>query len=268
MARPFSVAICLRNQLLRDGISLILKEANYRILASTDDIDELTLSKLKTDRKFILLVGEQLDRTLDESSIIELKERYPQSLIVLLLDSCTTQRRLEVARLGVAGVLLKSISSEALIACLTLVELGEYVFGVPLAVNANDMPSEPVELLEKPSDQVSILPQCQSDSIKLRSDDTFLDQTQNDSRRVRRSKLSERELEILSCLVSGSSNKMIARRCNITESTVKVHLKTILRKTDMGNRTQAAVWAINNVALNGTVHHTPLYIDRQAQIPA
>jgi two-component system, NarL family, nitrate/nitrite response regulator NarL len=268
MARPFSVAICLRNQLLRDGISLILKEANYRILASTADIDELKSSKLKTDGKFILLVGEQLDRTFDRSSIIELKERYPQSLIVLLLDSCPAGRRWEVERLGVAAVLLKSISGEALVACLRLVELGEYVFGVPIAFDASDMPSGPVERLDKPNHQVSILPECQSEPIRYRPDDTFLDQNRDDSRRGRRSKLSERELEILACLVSGSSNKLIARRCNITEATVKVHLKTILRKVDVGNRTQAAVWAINNIALNGTVHHTRLDIDRQAQIEA
>ena len=58
--------------------------------------------------------------------------------------------------------------------------------------------------------------------------------------------LSARELEILKFLVAGDSNKAIARTCNLAESTVKIHLKTILRKIRVRNRTQAAIWAIQN----------------------
>jgi two-component system, NarL family, nitrate/nitrite response regulator NarL len=39
---------------------------------------------------------------------------------------------------------------------------------------------------------------------------------------------------------------VIAYKLGITEATVKVHLKTLLRKIDVNNRTQAAIWAINN----------------------
>jgi two-component system nitrate/nitrite response regulator NarL len=55
--------------------------------------------------------------------------------------------------------------------------------------------------------------------------------------------LSRRELVILRTLTEGASNKMIALKLVITESTVKVHMKTILRKLRMQNRTQAAIWA-------------------------
>jgi two-component system, NarL family, nitrate/nitrite response regulator NarL len=58
--------------------------------------------------------------------------------------------------------------------------------------------------------------------------------------------LSPREHEILQALVTGASNKMIAIKLGITEATVKVHLKTLLRKIDVNNRTQAAIWAMNN----------------------
>ena len=57
--------------------------------------------------------------------------------------------------------------------------------------------------------------------------------------------LSKRELQILQKLVLGSSNKEIGRGLQITEATVKVHLRTILRKIQVSNRTQAAIWAIN-----------------------
>jgi two-component system, NarL family, nitrate/nitrite response regulator NarL len=59
--------------------------------------------------------------------------------------------------------------------------------------------------------------------------------------------LSKREESILRLLMEGGSNKMIARRLVITEATVKVHIKAILRKLRLHNRTQAAMWAYNNL---------------------
>ena len=56
--------------------------------------------------------------------------------------------------------------------------------------------------------------------------------------------LSEREAQILDGLVKGYANKMIARTCDISEATVKVHMKSIMRKIRVANRTQAAMWAI------------------------
>ena len=75
--------------------------------------------------------------------------------------------------------------------------------------------------------------------------------------------LSGRERSILHCLVQGASNKVIARRIGIAESTVKVHVKTILRKIHACNRTQAAIWAMkNNVtvapAIGPLAHALPL----------
>ena len=58
--------------------------------------------------------------------------------------------------------------------------------------------------------------------------------------------LSERETQILDGLVKGHPNKVIARTCNVTEATVKVHMKSILRKIRVDNRTQAAIWAMAN----------------------
>jgi len=59
-------------------------------------------------------------------------------------------------------------------------------------------------------------------------------------------KLSQREIAILDGLVHGFRNKEIARTCGIAELTVKVHMKSILRKLQVVNRTQAAVWALEN----------------------
>jgi two-component system, NarL family, nitrate/nitrite response regulator NarL len=58
--------------------------------------------------------------------------------------------------------------------------------------------------------------------------------------------LSPRELEILRCIAAGDSNKEIARRLSIAETTVKIHVQHILRKLDVGSRVQAAVLASEN----------------------
>jgi len=55
--------------------------------------------------------------------------------------------------------------------------------------------------------------------------------------------LSTREVEILRGLMEGESNKVIARKLDIAEATIKVHVKAILRKVRVQNRTQAALWA-------------------------
>ena len=58
--------------------------------------------------------------------------------------------------------------------------------------------------------------------------------------------LTDREEEVLSCLVSGSSNKEIADKLNISITTVKTHVSNILRKLEVEDRTQAAIKAIDN----------------------
>jgi two-component system nitrate/nitrite response regulator NarL len=65
-------------------------------------------------------------------------------------------------------------------------------------------------------------------------------------------RLSPREREILSHLTEGHSNKGIARILGITEATVKVHLKSLLRKISVDNRTQAAIWALSNLPAPGS----------------
>ncbi|MCK6373827.1 MAG: two-component system response regulator NarL [Zoogloea sp.] len=57
--------------------------------------------------------------------------------------------------------------------------------------------------------------------------------------------LTDRERDILGCLASGLSNKLIARDLNIAEGTVKVHIKNLLKKLKFRSRLEAAVWAID-----------------------
>ena len=58
--------------------------------------------------------------------------------------------------------------------------------------------------------------------------------------------LSGREVDILHWITQGDSNKQIARRFDIRDTTVKVHVKAILRKIGARNRTEAATWVLRH----------------------
>lgn len=74
---------------------------------------------------------------------------------------------------------------------------------------------------------------------------TFLNARSSDARTPPNSlsRLSPREREVLESLVEGLPNRLIARRLNISEKTVKAHLTNIFRELDVTDRTQAALWA-------------------------
>jgi two-component system nitrate/nitrite response regulator NarL len=59
-------------------------------------------------------------------------------------------------------------------------------------------------------------------------------------------KLTSREEEIILLVMEGMSNKMIARELDISDGTVKVHMKHILKKLGLKTRVEAAIWAIKN----------------------
>ena len=138
----------------------------------------------------------------------QLRSAYPEDRIVVLASDFAVDALRDAMNAGADGYLMKDVSPEALLQSLELVMMGEKVFPTNLAAMLLDMSA--------------IAPQH---SVRG---------------------LSPREQEILQALVTGSSNKLIAIKLGITEATVKVHLKTLLRKLDVNNRTQAAIWAMNN----------------------
>jgi two-component system nitrate/nitrite response regulator NarL len=58
--------------------------------------------------------------------------------------------------------------------------------------------------------------------------------------------LSSRQNAILQALIDGAPNKVIAQQLNLSEATVKLHVKAVLRKIHVKNRTQAAVWGVKH----------------------
>jgi DNA-binding NarL/FixJ family response regulator len=58
-----------------------------------------------------------------------------------------------------------------------------------------------------------------------------------------RADLSKREREVLALVAEGLPNKLIARRLEISEKTVKTHLTSVFQRIGVSDRTQAALWA-------------------------
>jgi len=69
--------------------------------------------------------------------------------------------------------------------------------------------------------------------------------------------LTTRERQILALIAAGQSNKHIARELSISDGTVKVHVKNILRKLNMRSRLEAAVWALRPAGGSGLGDRTP-----------
>ncbi len=84
-----------------------------------------------------------------------------------------------------------------------------------------------------------------SDALAGRLAAALRAEAQDTSRKSERdlSLLTDREQAVLRCVADGQSNKLIARTLNITEGTVKVHVKHLLKKLNFRSRVEAAVWA-------------------------
>jgi two-component system, NarL family, nitrate/nitrite response regulator NarL len=202
------------NRLSREGMVRLLSDTNFEVLGHAGDIEELDAVAAEHGHPELLLLD--LPRETDglKERLVELRERAPAMKVVILTTSVQPRPLAEYFGVGVDGYLLKDISTEALIGSLNLVLAGERVF-----------PSQLIPLILRGT---SSMP------------------TMANTATAEGAHLSDRELQILGCLVEGASNKMIANRLSVTEATIKVHVKSILRKINAQNRTQAAIWALNN----------------------
>jgi len=202
------------NRLWRDGIRRILDGSKFELAGEADSLSSLTQALTQTAEAPHLVVVDVDILNDDVPSSIETVRRYAgEGRVVVLAGRDKASDLLDCFRAGVDGCLLKDIASPALLECFDVIRLGERVF--------------PPELL----------------TMVMDNQQPFSSAVQDRSGYAR---LSEREREILACLVSGHSNKAIANNLRVTEATVKVHLKSILRKINVQNRTQAAIWALHN----------------------
>lgn len=196
----------------------------------------------------------------------------PKARVVVLADSYDHEDATKLLATGAKGYLHKSLSAESFIKALQLIsEECSVISGWPMS---NSMGREAAALTREaaalkassfrsqPEQQAALPGEGRDDPLKQGAGggleayiqpavSTRVAGNANGART-----LSPREKSILKLVMGGESNKQIARTLDITESTVKVHIKTILRKIDVKNRTQAAIWATAEPGFRETVHHS------------
>lgn len=235
MGEEFTTVLIDPNTLCREGLAWILSLTRFQPQERLASLEQLQEVQLPDQKPVLFLVdfGPQADVAAEGVRL--LKAQYPNCFLLVLTDQYEARHMWTVLRAGADGYLMKSMSSEALIKSLDLVALGEPVF--------------PAAILDTFSKDVAGPPKPLHDLMQVSRP------------------LSERETEILRRLVQGDSNKVIARQLDITEATVKVHIKAILRKIQVKNRTQAAIWALDHGVSPPTSAQMMLAAGAPARLP-
>jgi two-component system nitrate/nitrite response regulator NarL len=210
------------NSLFREGLARLLDATRFHVIASCSSLATLS-SALERLPELILI--EEPDITVVTRVLEDCKERYPAARRVVLND-CHGEQLMRLFEIGADSCLGRDVSIDALLLSLDLTMLGTNLICRPNLLTAGEYSGERSQNGQAAAG-LQLTGESVSDKIPHR--------------------LSLREISILDCLMHGDSNKLIARRYQIAEATVKVHIKAILRKIQAANRTQAAIWAMTHL---------------------
>ena len=196
--------------LFRDGLKGLLDRHNIDVIESLGDGHEgiRLAQELKPD---ILLLDMRMPSITGLEVLKQLQQVKFESPIVMLTTSNDERDLEEALRNGAKGYLLKDMDPDDVVAALREIVKGETVVAPNLTqILARVVKGEPI----------------------LETEPSPIDD------------LTPRESEILSLLAEGQSNKVIARNLGISDGTVKLHVKAILRKLNIHSRVEAAVIAV------------------------
>lgn len=208
------VTMCLMggSNLFRHGLRSYLDSDSFEIAGELDSSADFEQSMQEAETPDLVLYVCPHGEEDPAAGVRSIRDSLPDTHVLVMAESLVAEEFSACLGAGVSGYLLSDISKDALLHSIQLILLGEKVFATELAklwMNGGlERRATPIRKLEH--------------------------------------HLTKRESEILECLLGGDSNKLIARRLVITESTVKIHMKSLLRKINVQNRTQAAIWAMES----------------------
>ena len=204
--------------LFRSGLESLLERRGIEVVAQTGDAREGIRLAFASELDVILL-----DLRMPETNGLDvLKQLSAQDCsvpVVMLTTSSDENDLVESLRSGARGYLLKDMEPDELVVALRAIVAGETVIAPRLTSILANVVKGGTHSEDKPAE------------------------TPFDA-------LTPRELEILCHLAEGQSNKIIARNLDITDGTVKLHVKAILRKLNVHSRIEAAVMAVEQGICN------------------
>ena len=237
--RKFATVFVGPQTLFSEGLALLLSHSGYKLVRSIARIDELAQGPALDGGGLFIVSSEACAKVIDSNAPVPelqtIKQQYPDARLVILSDAFDATDVVAALRAGANGYIMNTMTSDALIKSLDLVMCGETVVASEFTRAVCEQKS--------PSHQ---LPSA-SAVLGVTFRDSNASQPARRDRQADGHRLSSREAAILLRLTQGDSNKLIARRVGIAEATVKTHIKAILRKISVKNRTQAALWAVSNL---------------------
>ncbi len=195
--------------LMRNGIASLLQAHGHEVVAEANDGHE-SLELVGSVSPDLILMDIQMPVMGGLEATWLIKAQHPDTKIVMLTVSDDENDLFEAVKSGAHGYLLKDLEAPQFFEALDAIDRGEAVIPTRLAGN----------LLAE-----------------------FRSKSQRDKETEPRDSLSPREKEVLDLVSQGLTNKEVADGLYVTENTVKYHMKNILDKLHLRNRSQVIAWA-------------------------
>lgn len=205
--------------LFRAGLRRVLElEPDLEIIGEADNGRD-ALKRARALKPQVILMDVNLPNLNGLQVTRELTGARQDVAVIVLTAYHDDEQMLHAIRAGGSAYFPKDVDPQELIRAIHQVSQGNYVL--------NDAVLAKPQVASWLLNQFEQMPSASTDDAEL----TF-------------HPLSTREMEILTCITHGKSNKQIAQQLGISRQTVKNHMTTILRKLAVNDRTQAAVYAL------------------------
>jgi len=212
--RVIKIVIADDHPVVRIGVRNMLDEQEgFDVIGEASDGDEAITQTLESEPD-ILLLDVMMPRLPGIEAMRAIMNGTPTVKIILLTSTITTQQIIEALQIGARGIVLKNALADHLQTAIRTVYAGDYWIGGKRVVNL-------VSALH------GLMQQAQVPQRKTYG-------------------LTPREMEVVGCIVEGSSNRDIAKQFALSEETVKRHLSNIFDKTGVSTRLELALFAIHH----------------------
>lgn len=220
--------------LFREGLSLILKQLEDQVTVVEAENSAQALSQVKTVQEQnsdldLILLDLHLPDTQGFDLLKEIRSKLPATPVAMLSADENATQISSALNLGATGFITKSSNSQVMLSAVQLIlSGGVYVPPAILAGNEGVNVPTPATVEENAGDQTA--KDSDTESVEIQ--------------------FTDRQQQVLNLMGDGLSNKEIAKKLEMSPSTVKVHVAAILRLCDASNRTQAVAFAKNNGLIN------------------